>query len=326
MLAGTRPAREAISVAREAEQAGIDELWVPEDYFERGGFTMAAAIATATTRAKVGVGVVNPWTRHPLLIAMEFAALDELADGRAILGLGASNRVWMQERAGIPFSAPLAAVFEGVHIIKEALAGEHVAFTGRHFTVDAALSFAPPRPHPPIYVGAKGRRALGMTGERADGVLLSLLSAPGYITWAREQIKQPLDVTAYVLAACKNDRAEARESVRHPLAFYLGVHGDHDITRVAGLDAEICARFRTGWLTGQPARELVDDTIIDTFAVAGDLDDCLAGLHRLDAAGLDCAVLRDPGDATVNGLLGLATAYAARTGGQSKRAGGIGGR
>jgi 5,10-methylenetetrahydromethanopterin reductase len=314
MLSGARPAPDAVAVARRAEAAGISDIWISEDYFERGAMGVAGAVVTATSTARIGLGVVNPWTRHPMLTAMEAAGLDELAGGRLVLGMGASNRVWMEQRCGIPFRAPLQAVEESIQIIRTALTGKPVAFAGRHFTVDARLSFVPDRTAIPIYLGAKGERALAMAGRTADGVLLSLLSAPRYVAWAQERCGAPLDVAAYVLVSCGADRDAARAAVREPLAFYLGVHGQHDITAVAGLDSARAARFRAGWLAGRPEVELVDDHLIDTFAVAGDVPGCLAGLGRLDEAGLGSAVLRDPGDDGIEGLFELATAYTAASG------------
>lgn len=308
LLSGARPVPEITALARAAEDAGVTDLWVSEDYFERGAFTLAAAVAAATERATVGLGVLNPWTRHPMLTAMEFAALDEQSGGRALLGMGASNPTWMRDRAGIAFERPLTAVAEAVQVVRAALRGEHVAFEGRFFTVDARLSFTPVRPDPPILLGAKGRRALDLAARDADGVLLSLLSAPAYVSWADGRLGGAGDLAAYVLASCGPDRAAARAAVRRDLAFYLGVHGDHDITRLAGLDAETAARFRAGWLAGEPAEDLVTEDLIDTFAVAGDLADCRAALDRLAAAGLRRAVLRDPGDAAVDGLLDMAAA------------------
>lgn len=309
MLAGSRPAGQAVALAERAEQAGVSEVWVSEDYFERGAFSIAGAVATATSKVRVGVGVVNPWTRHPMLTAMETAALDELAEGRAMLGVGASNRVWMEDRCGIPFRAPLAAVEESVQLVRRALSGEHVRAEGRHFQVDAGLSFVPSRADVPVYLGVKGAQALELTGRIADGVLLSLLSSPAYVSWARERLGRDLDTVAYVLASCHPNRDEARAAVRRPLVFYLGVHGEHDITRVAGLDPALAAKFRRGWLSGQPAKDLVDEHMVETFAVAGDVDDCLEGLLRLQQGGVDCAVLRDPGDATVEALLELVMAH-----------------
>ena len=73
----------------------------PEDYAFPGAFSSCAAIAATTSKIKIGTGVINPFTRHPVLIAMELAALDQLSGGRAILGLGASIRLWIEEQMGI---------------------------------------------------------------------------------------------------------------------------------------------------------------------------------------------------------------------------------
>jgi 5,10-methylenetetrahydromethanopterin reductase len=309
MLSGARPAPDAVRIAARAERSGIGDIWVSEDYFERGGVAVAAAVAMVTTTARIGIGVLNPWTRHPMLTAMEIAAIDELSGGRAVLGIGASNRVWMQERCGVEFTAPLRAVEECVDVVRRALSGEHVRVQGRHFQVDAGLSFVPLRASVPITLGVKGRRALELAGRIGDGVLLSLLAAPAYVSWARELTGPSLETSAYVLASCGPDRSAARAAVRRPLAYYLGVHGDHDITRIPGLDPALAARFRTGWLSGQPAEDLVGEGLIDTFAVAGGVHDCLAGLQRLEAAGLASAVLRDPGDDRVDALFSLAAAH-----------------
>ncbi len=309
MLSGARDARDAVHIAQRAEQAGIAEVWVSEDYFERGAFVIAAAVASATSSVQVGLGVVNPWTRHPMVTAMEFAGLDEIAGGRGVLGIGASNQLWIQQQCGIPFRAPLSAMRESVSIIRSALAGEHVTTSGEHFSVDAELSFTPLRPRPPIHLGAKGKRSLRLARDVADGVLLSILSAPSYVRWAREQCGTSMTMAAYVLTACGKDAMQARESIRPRLAHFLGVHGSHDITRTAGMSSATAQRFRDAWSAGSPAVELADPDVIDTFAVAGDLDDCAQGLDRLADAGLDTAVLCDLGDERIEGLLDLAAQY-----------------
>ncbi len=309
LVAGGRTAREATDIARRAEDSGFADVWVAEDYFERGAFTVAAAVALATHSCRIGIGVVNPWTRHPMLTAMEFAALHELSAGRAVLGLSTGNRVWMQDRCGIDVSNPLTAVDEAVAVIRTALRGGQVHTSGQHFRVDARLSEMDPIPDASVYIGAKGPRALERAGVIGDGVLLSLLSSTAYIAWARERCGTQIDCAAYVLVACSQDRDAARHSIRRLLATFLGVHGNHDIVRVAGLDADRAQRFRAGWLAGTPTEDLIDDELIDTFALAGTISDCRAGLDRYAAAGLDCAILRDPGSADLDGILALANDY-----------------
>jgi 5,10-methylenetetrahydromethanopterin reductase len=308
LIAGRRSAADAVSVARAAEQAGVAEIWVSEDYFETGGFVMAAAVAGATTRPKVGLGVINPWTRHPMLIAMEFASLRELAPGRALLGLGASNRGWMQDRCGIPFQAPVAVLREAAQIIRGALDGERVTFAGQHFTVDAQLRH-PQSELARIHLGVKGSHMMAMAAQHADGVVLSVMSSPGYVRWARNKVGCDVDICAYIMARCG---LHSRVAVRGPVASYLGMHGIHDITIQGGLAPDTARRFQEARLSGRSAENYVTDEIVDTFAVAGDLQTCFAGLDRLAQAGLNSAILLDPGDDTVEELLSLASAYQRR--------------
>ncbi|MDT4893153.1 MAG: 5,10-methylenetetrahydromethanopterin reductase [Pseudonocardiales bacterium] len=297
---GTRRADEAVAVAVAVEQAGFDEVWLSEDYFERGAFALAGAVAASTSRVALGVGVVNPWTRHPVLTAMEFAGLDELSAGRAVLGLGASNSRWMSDQLGIAFEAPLGRLVECVEIIRAVLAGAPVSHHGAGWDVEAALSFSPLRTDPPIVLGVKGRRALSRAGQVADGVFLSVLSSPDYVRWARSQVARPdCTMSSYALWSCEPDAAAARDAIRPTVAKYLGVHGDHDITRQAGIDPDLAARFRAALLAGRPAVDLVSDDLIDVLAVAGDREMCAARLHRLQEAGLETVVLLEtPGGST----------------------------
>jgi 5,10-methylenetetrahydromethanopterin reductase len=308
LIAGSRSAADAVTVAQAAEHAGVAEIWVSEDYFENGAFVLAAAVASATASPKVGVGVINPWTRHPMLIAMEFASLRELAPGRALLGLGASNQGWMEDRCGIPFRAPVSVLSEATQIIRTALDGQRVAFTGEHFTVDAQLAH-PQSERARIYLGVKGSRMMAMAAKQADGVVLSVMTSAGYVRWVRERVGPGVDISAYIMAI---SGAQARAAVRRPLARYLGIHGVHDIAIQGGLAADTARVFQLARRTGRAAEEHVTDEMIDNFAVAGDLGACFAGLQRLAQAGLNSAILLDPGDDTVDDLLGMASAYLRR--------------
>lgn len=292
-ISGHRDAASAVAVAGLAEDAGFDTVWITEDYCERGAFALAGAIAAVTGRIRVGVGVVNPWTRHPALIAMELASLEEISGGRAVLGLGASNSRWMTDRLGIPFDRPIGRLAEAVDIVRAMMTGERVDFRGEHFRVSAGLAFTPTRRTPPIVLGVKGRRALALAAERADGLLLSILSSAPYVASVRERVGPTMELAAYVGLAAGPDARAARDLLRPMVATYLGVHGDHEITRTAGLDAKLCAAFREGWLADAPRTDLVDDALLDLFAAAGTVEDAAASLGRLASAGLDVAVVRD---------------------------------
>ncbi|GAB2578714.1 hypothetical protein Aab01nite_09030 [Paractinoplanes abujensis] len=312
-ISGHRDSAGAVRAAVAAERAGFDDVWLTEDYFERGAFALAGAVAARTGKVRIGLGVVNPWTRHPALTAMEFATLDELSGGRAVLGLGASNAHWMSDRMGIPFDRPLARTLESVGLIRRLLTGEPVTFAGDFFTVDTRLSFAPVRRDPPIVLGVKGPRAITEGGAVADGLLLSILAGPGYVRWVRSRVGAGAEVSAYVGLAVDDDPARARDRLRPMVAQFLGVHGDHLITRTAGVPADLAAHFRAGWLDGAPRADLVTDDLLDEVAVAGDAAGAARGLARLAEAGLDVAVIRD--DPAVDPEQTLAAALSAVTAG-----------
>src|ERR1700722_17691808 len=87
-LHGGLDPRRCIELAQAAEANGFASVWFAENPFERGVLPAAAACVLATRRIRIGIGVWNPFNRHPSLIAMEIGALDELAQGRINLGLG----------------------------------------------------------------------------------------------------------------------------------------------------------------------------------------------------------------------------------------------
>lgn len=312
-ISGKRTARDAVQIAQLAEEHGLEEVWLTEDYIERGAFAVAGAVLAATRSITVGIGVVNPWTRHPVLTAMEAGALQELAPGRVVLGLGASNARWMEHQLGIPFVRPLQRLRESVQMVRSALDKGVVEHDGEGGRVRARMSFRPPG-SVPIALGVKGPKALELAGEVADGVLLSVLSSPAYVRWAIERIGRtlPRGVAGYVAISYDADRAVARDRLRPFAATYLGVHGDHPITRVAGLDPEKAVAFRAGWHGGNPRADLVDDDVLDTFTVAGDHDDLTAGLHRLAEAGLEVAVVHDQLEPDLPALLDAVRVAAAQ--------------
>ena len=282
------PARTA-DWARAAERAGLGSLWVIEDYFHPGAYAVAATAAAVSERIVIGLGVVNPYTRHPALVAMEAAALAGIAPGRVVLGLGSSNRKWIETQMAIPFKTPLRGLREGVEIVRRLLDGQRVTYTGEVFSVhDVALETPPPAPVP-ILLGVKGPRALALAAEVADGVLCSVLASPAHIkrvratTGARPHFK----IIAYVPIAVSDDGARARAWLRPLVARYLGVLHGQSILDDAGLDAARTQPFRDALVARRPAADLVTDEMLDALAIAGTPAQGRAALARWADAGLD---------------------------------------
>jgi 5,10-methylenetetrahydromethanopterin reductase len=288
--------------ARAAERAGLGSLWVIEDYFQPGAYALAATAAAVTERVVVGLGVVNPYTRHPALVAMETAALAGMAPGRVVLGLGSSNRNWIETQMAIPFKTPLRGLAEGVAIVRRLLDGERVTFTGEVFSVHDVTLETPPPTRVPIVLGVKGPRALALAAEIADGVLCSVLTSPGHVRRVRATTAgagRDFKVIAYVPMAVSDDAAEARGWMRPLVARYLGALHGQSILEDAGLGAARTQSFRDALLAGHSAADRVTDEIMDAVAISGTPAQCRAALARWAGAGLDGVVAVVPGRADV---------------------------
>lgn len=309
---GRRSAADAVALARLAEDAGLDEVWVSEDYLERGAFAVAGAMAAVTSQLRVGLGVINPWTRHVALTAMEAHALDEIAQGRSVLGIGASNKGWMEGRLGIPFERPIGHLADYTRALRVLLSGERLQTRLGGHDIDAALDAHPPRDIPIVW-GVKGARALELSATEADGAMLSVLSSPSYVAWVRESY-QPREITAYASFSVSSDRAAARERLRAHTARFLGMHGASPITEQAGLDQELAAQWRERLLAGRDASDLVDDATLAAVTISGTPDDAAAGLLAHRDAGLDSLVVIDDGSADPAELVAGITDAAARAG------------
>jgi len=294
--------------ARAAERAGLGSVWIIEDYFHPGAYALAAAAAAVTERLAVGLGVVNPYTRHPALLAMETAALAGIAPGRVVLGLGSSNRQWIEAQMGIPFKAPLRGLREAVGIVRRLLAGERVTVRGEVFTVDdVRLEWTPPEAVP-VLLGVKGPKALRLAGEIADGVHCAVLASPAHVRRVRETAgagRPGFTVVAYVLTAISRDGEQARGEVRPLIARYLGLLHGQSILLDAGLGPDRTRPFRDAVGRGAPAAHLVDDALIDALAVAGTPEHCRRQLARWAEAGLDAPIAVLPGEADLTEQLAL---------------------
>lgn len=291
-LMGVEAPARAGDWARAAERAGFGSVWIVEDYFHPGAFTLAGAVAAVTERIGIGLGVVNHYTRHPALLAMETAALAGMAPDRVILGLGTSNRRWIEGQMGLAFKTPLADLRECVSILRRLLAGERLDFHGERFHLDSVqLEFAP-RTTVPIVLGVKGPRALGLAAEVADGVLCSVLASPAHIRRVRARAagRSAFVVAAYVPTLIDDDGARAKDGMRPLLAQYLGVLHGQSILADAGLGPERTGPFREALLRGEKAAHLVGDDVVDALALAGSPAECRPRLSRLAEAGLDAMV------------------------------------
>ncbi|MCL6554615.1 MAG: LLM class flavin-dependent oxidoreductase [Firmicutes bacterium] len=131
------------ALVRDAEAMGFHQAWVPDQTFHRDVFALLAACATEARRIALGVGVTNPFTRHPVQIARAAATVDEISGGRLTLGIGAGNRRELLRPLGLEQERTAQRCAEAVTVIKGLLRGERVTHESDTLTVrDVALDFA----------------------------------------------------------------------------------------------------------------------------------------------------------------------------------------
>jgi alkanesulfonate monooxygenase SsuD/methylene tetrahydromethanopterin reductase-like flavin-dependent oxidoreductase (luciferase family) len=166
------PPERIAAVARAAEAAGLDELWLWEDCFWEGGVSMAGAVLGMTQRLKVGVGLLPMPLRNVALAAMEIAALDRLFPGRFVVALGHGVQDWMRQ-AGAQVASPLTLATEYFAALRGLLAGEVVTTSGKYVRLDQVQLVWPPATPTALHMGATGPKSLRLSGAIADGTILS---------------------------------------------------------------------------------------------------------------------------------------------------------
>ena len=292
---------EMVTFARRAEELGYESVWIAETRFTRDGIAPAAAIAQATSTIKVATGIVNVYTRGPVLTAISFASLDEISQGRTIMGLGAGSPLVLAPQ-GVSFDKPLTRLREYADVVQRLLAGEAVTFKGE--TIDlrnVQLELKPVRAHIPLYLGVTGRRALALCGEIADGVMMNAFLPTSYTRRAIKQIEAgairagrtlaAFDTTGALVVSVADDSKTGKERVRPLIALYLSVFPN--IARETELDGDFILRVRQTFNAQgmDAAGKLIADEVVDALTVAGTVAECKARLAQYREAGLQMPIL-----------------------------------
>ncbi len=187
LLLGEHPPGRLVDLARFAEDHGFECLWYADEKFFRDPYVSLAYVALHTRSIKVGVCVTDPYSRHPALTAMAMSTLAELAEGRAVLGLGAGFSGL--EALGIRQTKPVVTLREAIELIRNLWAGGPVTYQGRavHFH-GGELNFTVPSPVP-ILIASSGRRILRLAGEVADMVMLGDLASARVLAPALAEVQ-----------------------------------------------------------------------------------------------------------------------------------------
>jgi alkanesulfonate monooxygenase len=265
-----------------AERIGFDAIWVLDHLFlpdrvykaigEEPGrrdaldaWIVMAAIATVTKSVRIGSCVTPIPLRNPSLLAKTAATLDNLSNGRVILGVGVG---WFSEEFrsyGIgwdSFQVRVAKTIEGVIVIKKLWIEDSPSYDGRFYRIRNAPLWPKPvqKPHPPIYFGGRSEAILRATGKMGDGWISWAVSSSEF----REKISVIRDIASRV--------GRKPESVKPACNLIVSVSEDYDEARITA------ERYVANFF----GRSLDD---IGDFIVYGEPDDCIDGIEKFIEAG-----------------------------------------
>ena len=306
-----------VSIAQLAEKRGYETFFTGEAW-GRDAFTVLTMIACHTTTLRLATGIVPVFSRTPGLIAQSIASLDRISNGRAILGLGTSGRLVIEQWHGIPYRKPLTRTREYMEIIRSVLYGRPADYQGEFFRLSRfRLGVRPVQRHIPMYLASLGPRNLALTAELADGWLPIWIDrrrlpemigqmAEAALPAGRElyTITVAPQIMCYV-AENGEELAETEKRVRSHMAYYIGGMGRYyyDLFRRSGFQAEADA-VRQAWDAGDrgKAAAIIPDELLENIAIIGDAAACRDRMEKFRRAGADMPVMAFPHGSTIEGI------------------------
>ncbi len=296
-----------VRAAQLADELGYHSFWVPEAWGYEV-FTLLTEMAVATKRIQLGTGIINVFSRTPGLIAMSAATLDEISEGRFILGVGTSGKNVIEGFHGRPFDKPLSQVKDVIKVTRALLAGQKQSDAGATLAQyrPFKLEMKPLRPSIPIYVAALKQKAIEQIGECADGWIPTFWPyeklAEGRAWIAAGAARAGRDpskiVTAPFTTALPLGGTAGTTMAKQIISFYIGGMGDYyielltrfgfaeDCKKIAGLYQEKSTRSQ--------AADAVPDAMIEALTIAGDPAHCVEELRRRRSFGVELPILNLP--------------------------------
>ncbi len=305
---------EMVRLARRAETAGYESIWMAETRLTRDGFVPLAAMAMATDRIKLGTGIVNVFTREAVVMAISFTTLAEVAPGRTIVGLGAGSPIVLGPQ-GVEWARPLARLREYVEVIRPLTRGEAVSYEGETIRLDGACiedvlaereKTTSEEGELPVYLGVTAMKAVELAGELADGVLYNTCMPTGYVERARAALARgaarggrdasSVDVSMVILTSPDPDSGVGKQRAHQFVSLYVGAFPN--LARETGLDPELLADAHAAFQAGgvEASGRVIPMSVVDELCAAGTPEECQERIDEYRAAGVELPVVVALGD------------------------------
>jgi 5,10-methylenetetrahydromethanopterin reductase len=296
-----------IELVQCAESLGFDYAWVPDQTFYRDPFVILGVLALSTRHIQIGIGVTNPYTRHPAMIARAIATIDEMAPGRVHLGIGAGNNKELLSPLGLDGAHAGDKCREMAEVVRALLSGIKVEYKGQYFQVAGIKMDFKANPNIPIYIAGRGPLVLQSAGEVADGAIIGGLCTASGISYALDQIKmgaaksardpKRMEIVSWVTCNVTEDRDKALENLKPVVAHIIG-GAPEIVLEATGLDPTVVNQIKTTYFNGgiSQAAQYVTVECIDAFTIVGDGPECVRHIKELEKAGItQLSMLMPPG-------------------------------
>jgi alkanesulfonate monooxygenase SsuD/methylene tetrahydromethanopterin reductase-like flavin-dependent oxidoreductase (luciferase family) len=295
--------RETIQFAKLAEESSFNSAWIGEATTENGLITLGA-VALQTTALTVGSAITNVFSRTPSLLGMSAATLDEISEGRAVLGVGVSSKPIVERWHGLEYERSLRRLRETIEILHSSFQGSQLDYSGEVFDIGPwDIEYEPVGDSIPIYNAAMGPANCRLTGEFADGWLpafVPLDAIPERIEYVEEGAKvanrdpATIQYAPLVGTAVSEDPDEAESAVRSFLAQKLGT-GYNRLVRDFGY-GETADEIFSLWNEEdeEGAAEAVTEQMLAEFTIHGTPEQCIEQVKSYYEAGVDEMILFPP--------------------------------
>lgn len=297
---------ELIEFARLAEDLGYDSIWVPE-MWGRDSFSILGLLAANTSRIKLATGIIPIYSRSPAIIAQTITTLDEISEGRMILGLGTSGPIVIENWHGVPYEKPLQRTREYVEIIRMIVNSERVNYEGEIFNLkNFRLSFKPIRKSIPIFIAAMGEKNIQLTGEVADG-WIPFLVPPEYLESGKKLLEEgsskatknsgQIEINPYIPAAVSKDEVLATDTIKEYIAYYIGGMGTfyHQAMIRYGFKSEADSIVEA-WSSGNKSGAItkVTQEMVEAISICGSSNEGKSKIAEYTKCGADLPVILFP--------------------------------
>jgi 5,10-methylenetetrahydromethanopterin reductase len=285
--------KELVALGELSEALGYRYFWYTDVRFARECYLGLAAVAAHTRKILLGTGVTDPYSRHPAITAAAIATLDEMSEGRAVLGLGTGGAGFKE--VGLERKLPVAAMREAVAIVRGLLSGESTTVEGKVVSLAGGkLTFTPPRRDIPIHFATHGAQVTKLCGQVADGVMIANTLVPEAFDYYVRQLDEGIakagrstadvDVGLRVEACIADDDAAAFAVMRKRVASrVLGQYPHWEYLEELGITlppafAELAVAKPKG--AAEQAAALFPAEAVPTMVVAGNAESAARQLAR----------------------------------------------